>query len=335
MPRLTLALDAMGGDFGPPVTVPAALAALSRFPNLHIQLFGDAVRLRQQLGRQSHDRLDICHAPEEVTMADKPAQVLRSRRQSSMWLALEAVAAGRADGCVSAGNTGALMSMAKLQLKTLPGIERPALVAALPTHCGGRVHMLDLGANVDCSAETLFQFALMGHVKARLVEGIARPRVALLNVGAEEVKGTEEVRQAARMLGECRDLQYTGFIEGNDLFSGRADVIVCDGFVGNVCLKTGEGLTQFLVEELKGSLKPRWLGKLVLPLLLPGVAKLLKTMNPDQYNGASLLGLRAIVVKSHGNADIPAFVNAIGEAVVEVQRQVPARIKDQLEAALL
>lgn len=335
MPRLTLALDAMGGDFGPPVTVPAALAALSRYPHLIIKLFGDAVRLRPLLPAQLPERLELCHAAETVAMGDRPAQVVRSKRQSSMWLALSAVASGEADACVSAGNTGALMSMAKLQLKTLPGIERPALVAALPTHCGGRVHMLDLGANVDCDATTLLQFALMGHVKAKLVEGIARPRIALLNVGAEQVKGNEQVRQAARLLGECPDLQYIGFIEGNDLFSGRADVIVCDGFVGNVCLKTGEGLTHFLVSELKDSLRPRWLARWVLPLLLPRVAKLVKTMNPDHYNGASLLGLRGIVVKSHGNAGIPAFINAIAEAVVEVQRQVPARIAEQLDAALL
>ncbi len=325
----------MGGDLGPPITVPAALAALSRYPHLTIKLFGDAVRLRPLLPAQLPERLELCHAPDSVAMGDKPAQVVRSKRQSSMWLALEAVARGQADACVSAGNTGALMSMAKLQIKTLPGIERPALVAALPTLCGGRVHMLDLGANVDCEALTLLQFALMGHVKAKLVEGIARPRIALLNVGAEQVKGNEQVRQAARLLGECEDLQYIGFIEGNELFSGRADVIVCDGFVGNVCLKTGEGLTHFLVSELKRSLRPSWLARWILPLLLPRVAKLVKTMNPDHYNGASLLGLRGIVVKSHGNAEIPAFINAIDAAIVEVQRQIPARIAEQLDNALV
>ncbi|GAA5214845.1 phosphate acyltransferase PlsX [Corallincola platygyrae] len=339
MSHLTLALDAMGGDHGPSITVPAAVQALQSHPNLHIQLFGQEQKLSYALNQISlgdlEDRIQIVHAPDVVDMRDKPSYALRHRRESSMRLALNAVSDGAADACVSAGNTGALMSMAKFVLKTLPGIERPALVAALPTQVGKKVHMLDLGANINCDSETLFQFAQMGHVLVQQVEGIERPRVALLNIGEEETKGNDQIKQTAQLLQECDDIHFVGYIEGRDIFTGNVDVVVCDGFVGNVCLKTCEGVSEFIIKEFKQRFKPKGWMRLILPFVLPTLSRMMKGMNPDQYNGASLLGLRGIVVKSHGNADLKAFRHAIDEAVIEMERQVPKRIKDQLEAALL
>ncbi|RCU52563.1 MULTISPECIES: phosphate acyltransferase PlsX [Corallincola] len=339
MSHLTLALDAMGGDHGPSITVPAALQALHSHPHLKIQLFGLEQELTPLLDKSLPatltDRISIHHADDVVSMGDKPSFALRNRRQSSMRLALNAVADGHADACVSAGNTGALMSMAKFVLKTLPGIERPALIAALPTEVGKRVHMLDLGANINCDSETLFQFALMGHVLAQQVEQIERPKIALLNIGEEETKGNDQIKQTAQLLLDSDDIHFVGYIEGRDIFTGNVDVVVCDGFVGNVCLKTCEGLSQFIIKEFKRRFKPKGWLKFLLPFVLPTLSRMLKGMNPDQYNGASLLGLRGIVVKSHGNADLKAFQHAIDEAIVEMERQVPKRIKDQLEAALL
>jgi glycerol-3-phosphate acyltransferase PlsX len=329
----------MGGDHGPSVTVPAAVQALRIYPNLKIQLFGLEQELLPLISKNLDDdllsRISVHHAEDAVSMSDKPSYALRHRRNSSMRLALNAVADGAADACVSAGNTGALMSMAKFAIKTLPGIERPALVSALPSEEGGRVHMLDLGANINCDSETLFQFALMGHVLAQQVEHIAHPRVALLNIGEEEIKGNDQIKQTAQLLAECEDINFVGYIEGRDIFTGKIDVVVCDGFVGNVCLKTCEGLSEFIIKEFKRRLKPKGWMKYVLPFILPALSKMLKGLNPDQYNGASLIGLRGIVVKSHGNADLKTFLCAIDEAVVEMERQVPKRIKDQLEAALL
>ncbi len=338
MSRLTLALDAMGGDFGPSVTVPAALQALERHPNLSIQMFGLQTELEpysRELFSALKPRIQFIDAPDVVGMDERPAYVLRHRRCSSMRLAIDAVAEGRAMACVSAGNTGALMAMAKLVIKTLPGIERPALISTLPSRHGGKVQLLDLGANINCDSETLFQFALMGHVKSQQVDGLGSPRVALLNVGEEAMKGNDVVRSTATLLTDCPEINYVGFIEGHDLFSNRADVVVCDGFVGNVCLKTCEGLSKFFIDGLKQSLRPRWLTKLLVPLLQPQLARLMNGMNPDQYNGASLLGLRGIVVKSHGNANLRSFGRAIDEAVIEMQRRVPEQIKDRLEAVLL
>ncbi len=328
----------MGGDFGPHVTVPAALQALSHYPHLNIVLVGDRIAVGEQLRRHNateSPRLQLLHAEQVVPMTERPVQALRTRRQSSMRLALDLVRDGQADACVSAGNTGALMAMAKVVLRTLPGIDRPALVATLPTTNNRPVYLLDLGANVVCDSETLFQFAVMGSVLAERVGRRKRPKLALLNVGSEEIKGNDQVQQAAQLLQATPQLNYTGFIEGDGIFTGEVDVIVCDGFVGNVTLKTTEGIARLLLDQLRQSVKGSVLAQCLAWLLKGRLRKLNQQMNPDQYNGASLLGLRGIVVKSHGNADQTAFLRAIEEAMVEVERQVPGRIKDRLESVLL
>lgn len=333
MSLLTLALDLMGGDHGPSETVPAAAQALSLLPDLRLLLVGDQSRLHslyQQHELLNHPRVTFIQASEEISMAEQPAYALRHLKDSSMRVAIELVQQGEADACVSAGNTGALMAIAKHVLKTLPGVDRPALMTCVPTKHGQRSVFLDLGANVNCNAENLRQFALLGEVAARQVLGIARPRVALLNVGAEANKGNEQVRDAAEALAMTPDLNFCGYIEGDALFQGVADVIVCDGFVGNIALKTAEGMVRLLSDASHQQMQG--LAGWVQSLLTRFFKRRLSHLNPDQYNGASLLGLRGIVIKSHGRAERHAFSNAILQAAVEVQRQLPARIAERFEA---
>lgn len=336
---LTLALDVMGGDFGPSVTLPAARMALQHFPELHLLLFGHSEKINAFLASLEPElaqRAECCPCQQVVSMAERPAHALRSKPDSSMRKAVEAVADGAADACVSAGNTGALMAISRQVLRSLPGIDRPALVSTLPTVDGGKVHMLDLGANLDCSSDTLFQFALMGAVLAEQIEGITAPAVALLNIGSEANKGNDQIKQAAQLLTDCPQINYMGYIEGNELFLSRTDVVVCDGFVGNICLKTCEGLTQLFLGQLAGvKQRGNWWQRLQSRLLASSVKRFTARMNPDQYNGASLLGLRAIVVKSHGHADAKAFYNALVQAISEVRRQVPSRISESVEAVML
>ncbi|KUE79091.1 phosphate acyltransferase PlsX [Aeromonas schubertii] len=334
MSALTVALDMMGGDNGPPVTVPASVQALSLMPQLHLVLVGDLSRCHDLLSRHgllTHPRVRLLHASQVVSMGDKPIHALRHLKDSSMRLSLDLVKQGEASACVSAGNTGALMAMAKCVLKSLPGVDRPALVKGLPHIQGGRTYLLDLGANVSCDADSLLQFAVMGSVVAERVEGIARPRVALLNVGEEEIKGNDLVRHSAELIGQCPALNYIGYVEGNELFTGKADVIVCDGFVGNVALKTAEGVARMMgrMVGVEGS-RRTFIGQLASFLL----KRRFKTLNPDQYNGASLLGLRGIVVKSHGSANERALCHAIMLAAEEVKAQLPAQIADRLETVL-
>lgn len=244
MTSLTLALDAMGGDHGPHVTVPAALRALKSHSSLKIILVGDKTEIDVYL-RQAEQpllsRIEVIHTDEVVSMSDRPVHALRTRKNSSMRLSIELVRDGRAAACVSAGNTGALMAMAKVLLKTLPGVDRPALVSCLPSVTQKPVYLLDLGANISCDSETLFQFAVMGSVLCEAVDKKSRPKVALLNVGTEEIKGNDQVQQAAQILQNTDQINYTGFIEGDEIYLGNVDVIVCDGFVGNITLKTSEG----------------------------------------------------------------------------------------------
>ncbi len=334
---ITVALDAMGGDFGPRVTVPAAVQALSHFPELKVILVGDRTEITQKLTDIGHvptPRLIITHSDTCISNCDKPSLALRNSAGSSMRIALDLVADGKADACVSGGNTGALMALSKFRLKLLPGVDRPALVSALPTTSGKKTWLLDLGANASVDADTLFQFAVMGSALAEVyVEH--KPRVALLNIGAEEIKGNDLVKRCSELLSQSQEINYCGYVEGNQLFYDAADVIVCDGFVGNVCLKTCEGVANLFVEKLKNHFsRSSWKGWLA-RRLFSSLFNELKTLNPDQYNGASLLGLRGIVIKSHGQADIPAIINAIGEAVYDVKQQVPSRISDRLEAVLL
>ncbi|WGY47457.1 phosphate acyltransferase PlsX [Vibrio sp. ABG19] len=337
MQNLTVALDAMGGDFGPRVTVPAAVQALSHFPELKVTLIGDQTEIAQQLsllGYESDARLCILHSDRVISNSEKPSLALRHCQGSSMAMAIDQVAEGQANACVSAGNTGALMALSRFRLKLLPGIDRPALVSALPTASGGKVWMLDLGANVSSDADSLFQFAVMGAALAE--QHLSRiPRVAILNVGAEEIKGNDLVKRCSGMLQQTNAVNFIGYIEGNQLLTDAADVIVCDGFVGNICLKTCEGTAQLFIDKLKSKFLASSIKGWIARKLFSELFTELKTLNPDQYNGASLLGLRGIVIKSHGSADVSAVVNAISEAVHEVKRQVPSRISDRLEAVLL
>jgi len=327
----------MGGDFGPRVTVPAAVQALSHFPELKVTLIGDQTEIAQQLsllGYEPNARLSVVNSDRVISNSEKPSLALRHSVGTSMGMAIDLVADGQADACVSAGNTGALMALSRFRLKLLPGIDRPALVSALPTASGGKTWMLDLGANVSSDADSLFQFAVMGAALAE--QHLGRPaRVAILNIGAEEIKGNDLVKRCAEMLSQTHAVNFIGYIEGNQLLIDAADVVVCDGFVGNVCLKACEGTAQLFIDRLKnkflGSSIKGWIAKKLFSELFTE----LKTLNPDQYNGASLLGLRGIVIKSHGSADVSAVVNAISEAVHEVKRQVPSRISDRLEAVLL
>lgn len=335
--KLKLALDMMGGDHGPHSTIPAALSAVSEYPSLQLILCGDCELIEQQLRQRNaypHPQLIIHHCTQAVAMDDKPAVALRNKRDSSMRTALELVEKGDVQACVSAGNTGALLAIAHFVLKMLNGIERPALISALPSIEGKPVYMLDLGATVNSDADTLFQFAVMGAVMAEEVIGISQPKVALLNMGEEEIKGSDPVKRASQMLSECHDINYIGYIEGNDIFSGKADVIVCDGFVGNVALKTSEGVAKLILRRFESSLKGQFGARLLGWLFKPFLKKLYQGVNPDHYNGASLIGLRGIVVKSHGNASKDAFLSAIRQAVREVERQVPSKIKDRLELVL-
>ncbi|GIU53261.1 MULTISPECIES: phosphate acyltransferase PlsX [Shewanella] len=338
MTDLTLALDVMGGDNGPLVTVPAALQALKFNSQLSIILVGNQAEIDPHLveiDSAVRARIQIIHTTEVITMCDRPIQAIRSRKQSSMRLALELVKDGKAQACVSAGNTGALMALAKILLKTLPGVDRPALVSCLPAVTGKPVYLLDLGANVSCDSETLFQFAVMGSVLCEAVHKRAKPKVALLNVGIEDVKGNDQVQQAAQYLMDTEQVNYTGFVEGDEIFTGSVDVIVCDGFVGNITLKTSEGIAKLLVHQLKRGLTQGLFVRMLSKLLAPRIQSVLSKMNPDHYNGASLIGLRGIVVKSHGNADEAAYLQAINLAATEAKRRLPEMIKDRLETILL
>ncbi|WDD97011.1 phosphate acyltransferase PlsX [Thalassomonas actiniarum] len=339
MKNLTIALDVMGGDKGPLITISSAIMAIEQQANLHLILCGDENIILAELKKQSfskHPRLSIFPTTEVVEMTDKPSSALRYKKNSSMRKAVDLVHQGKAQACVSAGNTGALFAIAHFVLKTLPGVERPALITSLPTHRQDKhVFMLDLGANVFCDATVLYQFAVMGSVLAEQVDGLKHPKVALLNMGEEEIKGSDHIKLAASELAANPEVNYIGFVEGSDIFTNKADVIVCDGFVGNVALKTCEGVARLVYEKAKVFFNQSFFARLLGKLLTPALKKLLKSLNPDQYNGASLIGLRGIVVKSHGNANAKAFYTAIMEAVKEVERQVPDKIKAKLEQGLL
>ncbi len=332
--RMTIALDAMGGDHGPSVVVPAALSALERHPRLELILVGDRATLEGALPGQDErlGRLHIRHTSQTVGMDEPPAQALRLKKDSSMRVALDIVRADGAQACVSAGNTGALMATARYVLKTLPGIDRPAIFTAIPS-LQGHTHMLDVGANVDCSAEHLSQFATMGSIVAAAVDNIDHPRVGLLNVGAEQIKGNDQVKEAARLLA-AGEVNYIGYVEGDEIYADRADVVVCDGFVGNVSLKTSEGVARmisfYLREEFRRTLLNRLIGLIALPVL----NRLRRRIDPRRYNGASLLGLQGIAIKSHGSADAMSFANAIDIAVVEVVKDVPRRIDRYIDEHL-
>lgn len=328
----TIAVDAMGGDHGPSVTVPAALKSLAAYPSLNLVLVGDEAVLRAKLakhGAANNSRIRIQHASQVVEMHDPVAIALRNKRDSSMRVAINLVHEKQADACVSAGNTGALMAISRFVLKTLPGIDRPAICTALPTWTG-HVHMLDLGANIDSTSEHLRQFAIMGSILAGAVDGIEKPRVALLNIGQEDIKGNEQIKAAALLLAVEPAINYTGFVEGDGIFKGHADVVVCDGFVGNVALKASEGVAKMMGEFIKRQIKRSPLHMISGLLALPVLNGLKKQMDPGRYNGASLVGLNGIVIKSHGSAEKHSFANALAVAVLEIDKNVPELIGRQL-----
>ncbi|MBU0655591.1 MAG: phosphate acyltransferase PlsX [Gammaproteobacteria bacterium] len=330
-----IALDAMGGDHGLSVVVPAALKALQQYNDIALTLVGDETQITEAL--QQHkaapgNRLQIRHATQVVAMDESPAIAMKNKKDSSMRIAINMVKAGEADAAVSAGNTGALMATARFVLKTLPGIDRPAICTVLPS-TNGHTHMLDLGANVDSEAEHLYQFALMGSELAKAIDNNSNPRVGLLNIGQEAIKGNEQVKAANALLQDC-PLNYIGYVEGDDIYHGNVDVVVCDGFVGNVALKTSEGLAKMVSSQLKAEYTANLFTRLAALISLPVLKSFRRKFDPRRYNGASLLGLQGIVVKSHGGADSLAYANAIGIARTEVIAKVPQRIHKQLESLL-
>lgn len=330
----------MGGDFGPCVTVPAALEMLATNVNLYLLLVGHLDALTSLLAKADPlllTRLQVIPAKFAIANNAKPSQAIHASRGTSMRIALELMKDGIVQGCVSAGNTGALMGLAKLLIKPLEGIRRPALMTMIPNKLCGKTVMLDLGANIECDSTMLVQFAVMGSVVAEEILGIAQPRVALLNIGNEETKGLNCIRNAASILKNTLTVNYIGYLEGHDLLTGKTDVIICDGFIGNVTLKTIEGVAKLflsLLKTSKNSGKEMWWLKLLSHCLTIRVAKRFAHIHPNQYNGAYLLGLRKTVIKSHGAADLHAFSAAIGQAVQAVQRQVPQRIAARLKTAL-
>lgn len=329
---VVIAIDAMGGDVGLNTTLAAAQRVQQQHADLQLILVGDSESITQHpLYRQLDlKRLSVHHATQVVAMDESPSSVLRHKRDSSMWKALELVRDGQAQACVSAGNTGALMACARFVVRMLPGIDRPAICATVPSQ-HGHTHWLDLGANVDSKAPQLFQFALMGSELARAVDGRDAPRLGLLNVGEEEIKGSETVKETAKLL-EQSSLNYIGFVEGNDIFTKKdLDVVVCDGFVGNVALKTAEGVAKFFQQGLRSAFQQNLWSKCAALMAYPVMKRLKSRMDPRSYNGASLLGLQGIVVKSHGNADDFAFANAIHIARLQIANNVIPHIQSQLE----
>ena len=331
---IPLSIDAMGGDHGTKVTVAAALLALRATPALRLLLVGDDATLRAAIAGWPADcaaRAEIVHASEVVAMDELPSKALRNKKDSSMRVAINLVKEGRALGAVSAGNTGALMATAKFVLKTLPGIERPAICAPMPSS-SGRPYMLDLGANAECDAAQLTQFGVMGAALVTALHGTERPRVALLNIGAEEIKGSEAIKAAAVAL-QASGLHYTGYIEGDGIFHGEADVVVCDGFTGNVALKTGEGVAKLIRDFMKAEFLATPFSKMAALIAKPVLTRLAARIDPRNYNGAALLGLNGLVIKSHGGADAASFANAIAVAVNAVEHDLVGRTRGLIAAA--
>jgi glycerol-3-phosphate acyltransferase PlsX len=329
--RIRIAVDLMGGDSGLRLSLPAALKSLSHFSDLDITLVGDQTIIASEFARLKIDphNLHIVHAADTVLMTDKPSVALRRKPQSSMRVAIDLLQQREVDAVVSSGNTGALMAIGCYVLKTLPGIDRPAICSSVPT-LQGHCYLLDLGANVDSSAENLQQFALMGSAMCSAVDGIERPRVALLNIGEEDIKGNEQVKLAGKLIEDNEQLNYMGFIEGSELFQGNVDVVVCDGFVGNVALKVCEGTAGYISTVLKTEFSSTPLARFRAMLVRPILKRIVHKLNPEQYNGASFLGLQGVVVKSHGHSSAEGFQYAIAQAYTEVKGEMLKSLDNQL-----
>lgn len=328
---ITLSVDAMGGDLGMDATVPACAEAVRDIPDLEVILVGNPDNLRSRLGRNPGTRITVHPASEVVGMDDTPANALRKKKDSSMRVAINLVSEGRANACVSSGNTGALMATARFVLKTIPGIERPAICTALPK-LHGHTHMLDLGANIDCPPEILYQFGLMGSLLIRCLGGPENPSVGLLNIGVEEVKGSEILKAAAELFRDS-PLNYRGFVEPDEIYMGSTDLVVCDGFTGNIALKASEGVAQMIMGTLREEFSQNISSKAAAFAARPVLDRVRTRLDHRHYNGASLVGLRGTVVKSHGSTDHVGFRNAIEVAVEEVRKDLVKQIAESLTGA--
>jgi len=334
---IKVSIDASGGDFGFPVTVKAGINALGIYKDLHLQFVGDEKGIQKELNKHSIyktflDRISITHASEVINMDDSPSTALRHKKDSSMRVAIDLIENGTVDACVSAGNTGALMAIARFILKTIEGVDRPAIMGSIPT-LNGHIHVLDLGANIDSKPETLLQFAIMGSIVVQNTENIPNPSIGLLNVGVEEIKGHGKIQDTAELLKNS-SLNYVGFVEGDDIFKGVVDVVVCDGFEGNIALKASEGVANMFSHLIKESFNKNLLTKLVSIIAIPVMNIFKSNVDPGQYNGASLLGLKGVVVKSHGNADVDSYFQAIKEAYLEAHAKITDKISAQLTREL-
>ena len=324
--QLNIAVDLMGGDLGPSSTVPASLEFALSNPKVNITLVGDQDSVSLP---ELPPNITFLHAPDTISMSDTLSTVLRNKQKSSLWKVIELVSTSECQACVSAGSTGAMMAIGRFILKTFPGIDRPAICKYVPTQTGPCL-ALDLGANVDCSAEQLVQFAMMGTVLSKALKNISEPKVALLNNGSEDTKGNEKIRFAASLLQDNPFINYTGYIEGNEVFLGKADVMVCDGFVGNIALKISEGTASFLAEGLRSELDSSYWGKLVALIIKPLLKNWHRKFDPAVYNGASFLGLQGTVVKSHGSADARSFGFALESSLEQARHNVPELINQHL-----
>ena len=335
MKETRIAVDAMGGDGGPSIIMPSIKDFLTQNDDIKIDIFGDEKDLSTHLdifNKKLSKRIEIIHTDVKVLSDDSPSHALRHKKKSSMSLAIESVKNNRTQACVSAGNTGALMAISRFILGTLEGIDRPAIESMLPS-LNGHTHVLDLGANIDCKAEHLYQFAVMGSVLSMILDDNDNPKVGLLNVGAENIKGNIQVKEAHNLLQNGK-LNYVGFVEGDDIFCGDIDVIVCDGFVGNIALKTSEGIAKFISSKLKDEFKRNVFTKIAGLSSSKVLNSFKKVVDPRRYNGASLLGLKGIIVKSHGGADTFAFTNSLRIALKEVKKDVPSCIDMKLKEIL-
>ncbi len=329
----SIAVDAMGGDFGPEVTVPGTLSALSDNADTSFVLVGDSELIGEQLRRANHrdsERLRIVHASEVVDMNESPTHAVRRKKDSSMRVAIDLVKNKEVGACVSAGNTGALMAIAHFVLRTFPGIHRPAIIGQIPT-VSGHVNLLDLGANAECSSEDLLQFGIMGSTFVKYMEDTPNPRVALLNIGVEDIKGNQVIKGASKLF-QASTLNYCGYIEGDAIFTGDVDVIVCDGFAGNIAIKTGAGVSKFIQNALREELQKNIIRKLTAVMVIPALKGVKSRIDPRVFNGAALIGLQGTVIKSHGSADAVAFSYALRQAVIDVKNQIPLKIKQEVSA---
>ncbi len=334
---IKVSIDASGGDFGFPVTVKAGINALGVYKDLYLHFVGDEKGIQKELNKHSIyktflDRISITHASEVIEMDDSPSTSLRHKKDSSMRIAINLIENGTVDACVSAGNTGALMAIARFILKTIEGVDRPAIMGSIPT-LNGHIHVLDLGANVDSKPETLLQFAIMGSIVVQNTENILNPTIGLLNVGVEEMKGHDKIQDTAELLKDS-SLNYLGFVEGDDIFKGVVDVVVCDGFEGNIALKASEGVANMFSHLIKESFNKNLLTQLVAIFAKPVMKNFQSKVDPSQYNGASLLGLKGVVVKSHGNAGVDSYFQAIKEAYLEAHAKITDKISVQLTREL-